>query len=179
MITYINDGFAKAGFGSIAQQLDNLKYTINDAFTAIGPVVSKGTEVALQYLKQELPTIKKVCSDVKSSLMPFFQFLEDHKDGVRATAKALLYLWAAIKAGSATVKTITTISTGWKTFLKVISKIGVIVGVVSDAFSTLAIGAMYVGDAITGIAGTIGALIAAASPITLVVIAIGAAQGRN
>lgn len=174
MITYINDGFAKAGFGSIAQQLDNLKYTINDAFTAIGPVVSKGTEVALQYLKQELPTIKKVCSDVKSSLMSFFQFLEDHKDGVRATAKALLYLWAAIKAGSATVKTITTISTGWKTFLKVISKIGVIVGVVSDAFSTLVIGAMYVGDAITGIAGTIGALIAAASPITLVVIAIGA-----
>lgn len=173
MITYINDGFSKAGFGSIAQQLDGLKYTINDAFKAIGPVVSKGTEVALQYLKQELPTIKKVCSDVKNSLMSFFQFLEDHKDGVRATAKALLYLWAAIKAGSATVKTITTISTGWKTFLKVISKIGVIVGVVSDAFSTLAIGAMYVGDAITGIVGTIGALIAAASPIALVAIAIG------
>lgn len=174
MITYINDGFSKAGFGSIAKQLDNLKYTINDAFTAIGPIVSKGTEVALQYLKQELPTIKKVCNDVKNSLMSFFQFLEDHKDGVRATAKALLYLWAAIKAGSATVKTITTISSGWKTFLKVISKIGMIAGVVSDAFSTLAIGAMYVGDAITGIAGAIGALIAAASPITLVVIAIGA-----
>lgn len=160
MITYINDGFSKAGFGSIAKQLDNLKYTINDAFTAIGPIVSKGTEVALQYLKQELPTIKKVCNDVKNSLMSFFQFLEDHKDGVRATAKALLYLWAAIKAGSATVKTITTISSGWKTFLKVISKIGMIAGVVSDA--------------ITGIAGAIGALIAAASPITLVVIAIGA-----
>lgn len=174
MITYINDGFSKAGFGSIAKQLDNLKYTINDAFTAIGPIVSKGTEVALQYLKQELPTIKKVCSDVKNSLMSFFQFLEDHKDGVRATAKALLYLWAAVKAGSATVKTITTITSGWRTFLKVISKIGTIAGVVSDAFSTLAIGAMYVGDAITGIAGTIGALIAAASPITLVVIAIGA-----
>ena len=174
MITYINDGFSKAGFGSIAQQLDNLKYTINDAFTAIGPIVSKGTEVALQYLKQELPTIKKVCSDVKSSLMSFFQFLEDHKDGVRTTAKALLYLWAAIKVGSTTVKTITTISTGWKTFLKVISKIGTIAGVVSDAFSTLAIGAMYVGDAITGIASAIGAVIAAANPITLVVIAIGA-----
>lgn len=174
MITYINDGFAKAGFGSIAQQLDGLKYTINDAFTAIGPIVSKGTEVALQYLKQELPTIKKVCSDVKSSLMSFFQFLEDHKDGVRATAKALLYLWAAIKVGSTTVKTITTISTGWKTFLKVISKIGTIAGVVSDAFSTLAIGAMYVGDAITGIASAIGAVIAAANPITLVVVAIGA-----
>lgn len=174
MLTYINDGFSKAGFGSIAKQLDGLKYTINDAFTAIGPIVSKGTEVALQYLKQELPTIKKVCSDVKNSLMSFFQFLEDHKDGVRATAKALLYLWAAIKIGSTTVKTITTISTGWKVFLKVISKIGVIVGVVSDAFSTLAIGAMYVGDAITGIASAIGAVIAAANPITLVVVAIGA-----
>lgn len=174
MITYINDGFSKAGFGSIAQQLDGLKYTINDAFKAIGPVVSKGTEVALQYLKEELPTIKKVCSDVKSSLMSFFQFLEDHKDGVRATAKALLYLWAAIKVGSTTIKTITTISTGWKTFLKVISKIGVIAGVVSDAFSTLAIGAMYVGDAITGIIGVISSLIAAANPITLVVVAIGA-----
>ena len=81
--------------------------------------------------------------------MSFFQFLEDHKDGVRTTAKALLYLWAAIKIGSTTVKTITTISTGWNTFLKVISKIGTIAGVVSNAFSTLAIGAMYVGDAIT------------------------------
>lgn len=174
MITYINDGFAKAGFGSIAQQLDGLKYTINDAFTAIGPIVSKGTEVALQYLKQELPTIKKVCSDVKSSLMSFFQFLEDHKDGVRATAKTLLYLWAAVKVGSTAVKTITTITSSWKTFLKVISKIGTIAGVVSDAFSTLAIGAMYVGDAITGIASAIGAVIAAANPITLVVVAIGA-----
>lgn len=174
MITYINDGFAKAGFGSIAQQLDGLKYTINDAFTAIGPIVSKGTEVALQYLKQELPTIKKVCSDVKNSLMSFFQFLEDHKDGVRATAKTLLYLWAAVKVGSTAVKTITTITSSWKTFLKVISKIGTIAGVVSDAFSTLAIGAMYVGDAITGIASAIGAVIAAANPITLVVVAIGA-----
>lgn len=174
MITYINDGFAKAGFGSIAQQLDGLKYTINDAFKAIGPIVSKGTEVALQYLKQELPTIKKVCNDVKNSLMSFFQFLEDHKDGVRATAKALLYLWVAVKAGSTTIKTITTITSGWKNFLKVISKIGTIAGVVSDAFSTLAIGAMYVGDAITGIASAIGAVIAAANPITLVVVAIGA-----
>ena len=174
MITYINDGFAKAGFGSIAQQLDGLKYTINDAFTAIGPIVSKGTEVALQYLKQELPTIKKVCSDVKNSLMSFFQFLEDHKDGVRATAKTLLYLWAAVKVGSTAVKTITTITSSWKTFLKVISKIGTIAGVVSDAFSTLAIGAMYVGDTITGIASAIGAVIAAANPITLVVVAIGA-----
>ena len=174
MITYINDGFSKAGFGSIAQQLDGLKYTINDAFKAIGPIVSKGTEVALQYLKQELPTIKKVCNDVKNSLMSFFQFLEDHKDGVRATAKALLYLWVAVKAGSTTIKTITTITSGWKNFLKVISKIGTIAGVVSDAFSTLAIGAMYVGDAITGIASAIGAVIAAANPITLVVVAIGA-----
>lgn len=174
MLTYINDGFAKAGFGSIAKQLDNLKYTINDAFKSIGPIVSKGTEVALQYLKQELPTIKKVCSDVKNSLMSFFQFLEDHKDGVRATAKALLYLWAAIKVGSTTVKTITAISSAWKIFIKIISVIGTIAGVVSDAFSTLAIGAMYVGDAITGIASAIGAVIAAANPITLVVVAIGA-----
>ena len=33
---------------------------------------------------------------------------------------------------------------------------------------------MYVGDAITGIASAIGAVIAAANPITLVVVAIGA-----
>lgn len=55
-----------------------------------------------------------------------------------------------------------------------ISKIGTVVGVVSDAFNTLAIGAMYVGDAITGITGTIGAFIAAANPIALVAVAIGA-----
>ena len=41
MVTAIDKGFAKAGFGSIAQQLDNLKYAINGAFTAIGPVVTK------------------------------------------------------------------------------------------------------------------------------------------
>lgn len=51
MLTSINDGFAKAGFGSIAQQLDNLKFVINDAFKAIGPVVADVTASILTKLK--------------------------------------------------------------------------------------------------------------------------------
>ncbi|MEK1302085.1 tape measure protein [Limosilactobacillus fermentum] len=43
MMDSINAGFANAGLGSIAQQLDNLKGVINGTFTAIGPVVTTAT----------------------------------------------------------------------------------------------------------------------------------------
>lgn len=53
MIKAINTGFSKAGFGSIAQQLDNLKYAINGFFKIIGPNITNMVTVglkALQYL---------------------------------------------------------------------------------------------------------------------------------
>ena len=51
MLERINQGFSKAGLGSIAQQLDNLKGEINAAFKAIGPAVTSGTVVAINAFK--------------------------------------------------------------------------------------------------------------------------------
>lgn len=51
MMTAINDGFAKAGFGSIAQQLDGLKNSINASFKAIAPIVTNVVTVILQVLR--------------------------------------------------------------------------------------------------------------------------------
>ena len=51
MLTAINNGFSKAGFGSIAQVLDNMKVGINGAFTAITPIVTQATTVILNLLK--------------------------------------------------------------------------------------------------------------------------------
>lgn len=51
MLTDINKGFKNAGFGSIAQVLDNMKYAINGAFKAIGPAVTFATSVILNFAK--------------------------------------------------------------------------------------------------------------------------------
>lgn len=51
MLTAINNGFSKAGFGSIAQVLDNMKVGINGAFTAITPIVTQATTVILNSLR--------------------------------------------------------------------------------------------------------------------------------
>ena len=47
MLSAIDNGFKQAGFGSIAQVLDNMKGSINSAFQVIGPVVTNATVVIL------------------------------------------------------------------------------------------------------------------------------------
>lgn len=51
MLTAINNGFNNAGFGSIAQVLDNMKVGINGAFKAITPIVTQATTGILNSLK--------------------------------------------------------------------------------------------------------------------------------
>lgn len=51
MMTSIDQGFANAGFGSIAQQLDGMKDGINAAFTTIGPIVTQAVTTILQILR--------------------------------------------------------------------------------------------------------------------------------
>lgn len=58
MITAIDDGFSKAGFGSIAQQLDGLKAGINGAFAVITPIVTTTTSTILTDLKSLIDFIK-------------------------------------------------------------------------------------------------------------------------
>lgn len=58
MIAAINNGFSKAGFGSIAQQLDNLKYAINGTFAVITPIVTTTTSIILTDLKSLFDFVK-------------------------------------------------------------------------------------------------------------------------
>lgn len=51
MLTDINKAFSKAGFGSIAQVLDNTKVGINSTFKSIGPAVTAATVVILNFAK--------------------------------------------------------------------------------------------------------------------------------
>ncbi|UWF81039.1 MAG: hypothetical protein [Bacteriophage sp.] len=51
MLSAIDNGFKQAGFGSIAQVLDNMKGSINAAFQVIGPVVTNATAVILNFVK--------------------------------------------------------------------------------------------------------------------------------
>lgn len=51
MLSAIDNGFKQAGFGSIAQVLDNMKSSINSTFQVIGPVVTNATVVILNFAK--------------------------------------------------------------------------------------------------------------------------------
>lgn len=51
MLTYIDQGFKNAGFGSIASTLDSMKNGINSAFKAIGPAVTTATTLILNFAK--------------------------------------------------------------------------------------------------------------------------------
>lgn len=94
MVTAIDKGFAKAGFGSIAQQLDNLKYAINGAFTAIGPVVTKAAS-----------TILKTLSSI-------FNFVKQNKDWLEPLAVGIVTFIGAFKGAQAAVSGITTLMSG-------------------------------------------------------------------
>ena len=94
MVTAIDKGFAKAGFGSIAQQLDGLKYAINGAFTAIGPVVTKAAS-----------TILKTLSSI-------FNFVKQNKDWLGPLAVGIVTFIGAFKGTQATVSSITSLITG-------------------------------------------------------------------
>nr|DAZ71461.1 MAG TPA: tail tape measure [Caudoviricetes sp.] len=94
MVTAIDKGFAKAGFGSIAQQLDSLKYAINGAFTAIGPVATKAAS-----------TILKTLSSI-------FNFVKQNKDWLGPLAASIVTFIGAFKGTQAAVSGITSLITG-------------------------------------------------------------------
>ena len=67
ILTDINNGFKAAGLGSIAKQLDNMKYAINDAFKGIGPAVTAGTAVAVTVFKVLFAVIKGLFSFISQN----------------------------------------------------------------------------------------------------------------
>lgn len=106
MVTAIDKGFAKAGFGSIAQQLDSLKYAINGAFTAIGPVVTKAAS-----------TILKTLSSI-------FNFVKQNKDWLGPLATGIVTFIGAFKGTQAAVSGITALMSGLqnlRTFVQLVA----------------------------------------------------------
>lgn len=158
MLTAINNGFSKAGFGSIAQVLDNMKVGINGAFTAITPIVTQGTTVIL------------------NSLKALFDF-------VSANRNWLAPLVVGIGSGLLGFKTLTTAINGAKTAW-LVAKDAFTVGKILTSMAT---GSKAAGSALTFMADqskvAAGAqkalnMIAAANPYVLIaaaIIAVGAA----
>lgn len=106
MVTAIDKGFAKAGFGSIAQQLDNFKYAINGAFTAIGPVVTKAAS-----------TILKTLSSI-------FNFVKQNKDWLAPLAAGIVTFIGAFKGVQAAMSGIRALMSGLqslRTFVQLVS----------------------------------------------------------
>lgn len=158
MLTAINNGFSNAGFGSIAQVLDNMKVGINGAFKAITPIVTQATTVIL------------------NSLRSMFDFVNANKDW-------LAPLTVGIGSGLLGFKALTSAINGDKTTWKVAKD----VFAVGNVLTSMATGSKAAGSALTFMADqskiAAGAqkalnLIAAANPYVLIataIIAVGAA----
>lgn len=120
IIRSINSGFKGAGFGSIASQLDNLKYAINGAFTVIKPVVTQATTVIL------------------NSLRSMFDFVNANKDW-------LAPLVVGIGSGLLGFKALTSAINGAKTAWKVAKD----VFAVGNVLTSMATGSKAAGSALT------------------------------
>lgn len=96
MITAIDKGFSQAGFGSIAQQLDNLKYAINGAFATIGPVVTNAVS-----------TILKTLSSI-------FNFVNQNKDWLGPLAVSVVTFIGAFKGVQAAATGMHSLITGFQ-----------------------------------------------------------------
>lgn len=120
MVTAIDKGFAKAGFGSIAQQLDNFKYAINGAFTAIGPVVTKTASVILKTLSNIFNFVKQNKDWLGPLAAGIVTFIGAFK-GVKVAAGGITALMSgitALKNGLQSLRTFAQLVSGAKNSLK-------------------------------------------------------------
>ena len=111
MMSAIDKGFKQAGFGSIAQVLDNMKSGINATFQAISPIVTNATTVILKSLKG------------------LFSFINANKNWLGPLAKGLIGI-------SVFGKTATTIGGIAKSF----KELGGVIGIFTKVFPSLATG---------------------------------------
>lgn len=111
MMSAINKGFSQAGFGSIAQVLDNMKSGINATFQAISPIVTNATTAILRTLKG------------------LFSFINANKNWLGPLAEGLIGI-------SVFGKTATTISGLARAF----QELGGVVGIFTKVFPSLTTG---------------------------------------
>ena len=121
MLSAIDNGFKQAGFGSIAQVLDNMKGSINSAFQIIGPVVTNATVVILNFVKVVGGALKSAFSN----------------DIFRTAVVGILGFVGAVMAAHKVISIFTTLRTAI-VGLSVIAKAGNLAMAFSEAMSTLA-----------------------------------------
>lgn len=121
MLSAIDNGFKQAGFGSIAQVLDNMKGSINSAFQVIGPVVTNATVVILNFVKVVGGALKSAFSN----------------DIFRTAVVGILGFVGAVMAVHKVISIFTTLRTAI-VGLSVIAKAGNLAMAFSEAMSTLA-----------------------------------------
>lgn len=113
MLTAINNGFSKAGFGSIAQVLDSMKVGINGAFTAITPIVTQATAGVLNALK----VLFDFVSANRNWLAPLVVGIGSGLLGFKALTSAIngaKTAWLVAKDAFAVGKILTSMATGSK-----------------------------------------------------------------
>ena len=113
MLTAINNGFSKAGFGSIAQVLDNMKVGINGAFTAITPIVTQAIAGILNALK----VLFDFVSANRNWLVPLVVGIGSGLLGFKALTSAIngaKTAWLVAKDAFAVGKILTSMATGSK-----------------------------------------------------------------
>lgn len=113
MLTAINNGFSKAGFGSIAQVLDNMKVGINGAFAAITPIVTQATAGILNTLK----VLFDFVSANRNWLAPLVVGIGSGLLGFKALTSAIngaKTAWLVAKDAFAVGKILTSMATGSK-----------------------------------------------------------------
>lgn len=121
MLSAIDNGFKQAGFGSIAQVLDNMKSSINSAFQVIGPVVTNTTVVILNFAKVIGGALKSAFSN----------------DIFRTAVVGILGFVGAVMAAHKVISIFTTLRSAI-VGLSVIAKAGNLAMAFSEAMSTLA-----------------------------------------
>ena len=121
MLSAIDNGFKQAGFGSIAQVLDNMKGSINSAFQVIGPVVTNATVVILDFVKVVGGALKSAFSN----------------DIFRTAVVGILGFVGAVMAAHKVISIFTTLRSAI-IGLSVIVKAGNLAMAFSEAMSTLA-----------------------------------------
>lgn len=151
MLTAINNGFSNAGFGSIAQVLDNMKVGINGAFTAITPIVTQAT------------------TGILNSLKVLFDF-------VNANRNWLAPLVVGIGSGLLGFKTLTSAINGAKTAWLVAKNVFADASAVGNVLKAMATGSKAAGSALTFMADqsklAAGALSLISNPYVAIIAAI-------
>lgn len=145
MMTSIDQGFANAGFGSIAQQLDGMKGGINAAFTTIGPIVTQAVTTILQILRG------------------LINFVNANKGWLAPLATGVVSFMAAMTGLGKGASIVTGVIGKLKTF----SSIGTILTTLSGKFPMFSSGIKLV---VGGLRGLWAAMMA--NPIIAVIIAI-------